>query len=94
MRERGSNERVDSISVEVVVKTPSAKCEILVESILPDEGDYPEGFNSTCRCEDDVFVYRLVAELKSPTDVLTVKNVLNEILEHVKLIESLLKLRG
>ena len=79
----------DSNSIDVTIFT-DLPCRAAL-SMIPDDVEIPAGLSIVHDCVDGRYRIRVSSQARSPRDVLTLKNTVNELLRLIKVIAAVEK---
>jgi hypothetical protein len=76
--------------MRVSIKVESNNASVIAKSIEVDNIDLPMGMEIITRNEGSEIVVVVTMEIKNPSDIMTLRNTVDEILQHINTLEKTL----
>ncbi|MDT7875924.1 MAG: KEOPS complex subunit Pcc1 [Sulfolobaceae archaeon] len=76
--------------MRVSIRVESNNASVIAKSIEVDNIDLPTGMEIVTRNEGSEIVVVVAMEIKNPSDIMTLRNTVDEILQHINTLEKTL----
>ena len=76
--------------MRISVRVESNNANVIAKSIEVDNINLPEGMEIITKSEGSEIVVIVTMEIKNPSDIMTLRNTVDEILQHVQALEKTL----